>query len=158
MVSVSLCTTGTYSIKSSLSLIEQITSLVTVGHSLTPSSDFEIFDAALTWLALCEQEVLGRVVCKDKELAVENNPKKCIWGVDSRSTRTKAGITARKKLNETAFCPFRIWTISGTGENMFFCDPATFREEDMYTPFKIHRADLEKKILLCYLENSVKFW
>lgn len=40
--------------------------------------------------------------------------------------------------------------MSGTGENLFFCDPASFSQEDMYTPCKIYRADLEKNALLLF--------
>lgn len=45
--------------------------------------------------------------------------------------------------------------MSGTGEKVFFWDPASFREEDMHAPCRIYRADLEKRMLFCYLGNSV---
>lgn len=147
MVSVSVCIIGTYSIKPSLSLIEQITSYC-----------WSLLNSFLSlWNHRCSSHLtctvgrrgLGSVVCKDEEKAAENNVSEG-W--------TKAGITTRKKLNEKAFCPFRSWTVSGIEENVFFCDPASFRAEDTYIPFKIHRADLEKNLLFFSLENSVKHW
>lgn len=113
MVSVSLCITGTYSTKSSLFffLIEQITSLVTVGHSLTPSSVFEIFDAALTWSADPHQHSITCLPGREGLASVVLG-EGCVGREEKRKSKKQKIIGRNRSARWTKEAPEKCWDSS----------------------------------------------
>lgn len=155
MVSVSLCITGTYSIKSPLSLIEQITSLVTLGHSLTPSSVFEFLDAALTWLALCGQEVLGDS-CVQRWRAGSRKESVGMYLRDGlKKYLDKHCNNNQEEAERNSFLSIQELNNVRNWRKRVLLGPCKFQGRRHAHSLQNIQGWLKKRMLFCYLGNSV---